>query len=142
MTDPFYQVRLSGNSVEWTKLAVTGGPGPRFGHSAVTFGYNTVLVIGGVDTTGAAQSDVNVYSFSQKQWRSSFATSEFYPYTSNSPTGNSSSNVPPSGSSSSYSGLAPGFALQQGIAGGIGGGGFVVSNILTRIRPTLTLSLL
>jgi hypothetical protein len=102
----------------------------------VTFGYNTVLVIGGVDTTGAAKSDVNVYSFSQKQWRTSFATSEFYSYTSNSPNGNSSSNVPPSGSSSSsYSGGTSPFALQQGIAGGIGAGGFVVSSMLTLIMP-------
>ncbi|SAL97167.1 hypothetical protein [Absidia glauca] len=131
VTDPLYQARLSGNSVEWTKLSVTGGPGPRFGHSAVTFGYNTVLVIGGVDTTGAAKSDVNVYSFSQKQWRTSFATSEFYSYTSNSPNGNSSSNVPPSGSSSSsYSGGSSPFALQQGIAGGIGAGGFVFLGLI------------
>ncbi|KAI8332071.1 hypothetical protein BC941DRAFT_484136 [Chlamydoabsidia padenii] len=133
VTDTLYQAKFIGSLVEWTRLTVTGGPGPRFGHSTVVYGYETLLVIGGVDSTGTAKSDVNIYSLSSKTWRSSFATSEIYPYSpsNTNPTSGTNSNSSNTYPTSSYgNGLTSSLALQQGIAGGISAGGFVLLGLI------------
>lgn len=129
MTDTLYSGNVLGGSVKWSRLADSdGGPGPRFGHLSVTYSYNTVLVIGGVDGTGAVKNDINVYSYTSNLWRSSFSTSGYYAYNSTSGNGSgSSSGSNGSGSTGYGSSYSSSFASQQGIAGGISAGGLVVS---------------
>ncbi|CAO3576537.1 unnamed protein product [Absidia cylindrospora] len=134
VSDTLYKATMLTGSVKWTRIRDTGGgPGPRFGHSAVTLGYNTLLVIGGIDNTGVVQQDVNVYSDYSNVWRTSYSSSGIYSSNSNNG-GSSGSESGTSGSSGSssygYGGYGLTFALQQAIAGGISAGGLVFFGLI------------
>ncbi|ORZ11929.1 hypothetical protein BCR42DRAFT_420904 [Absidia repens] len=132
VSDTLYTASLLTGSVTWTRERDTGGgPGPRFGHSAVSINYSTFLVIGGVDSIGAIKHDVNVYSSFSNIWRTSYSSSGLY--SSNDNAGNSGSGSSGSGGSSSSYGSSDygySFANQQAIAGGISAGGLLFFGLI------------
>lgn len=132
VTDVLYTAQVGTGSVSFVRSTVSGsGPGPRYGHSAVLYGSNTVLILGGVDTTGTAKNDVNVYHHLRKAWQTSFSTTETYFSTSvGSPASGTASRTAPTPTSCVNCGSARQpltFGEQEGIAAGVSTGGLVVS---------------
>ncbi|KAI8096611.1 uncharacterized protein BX664DRAFT_324384 [Halteromyces radiatus] len=122
--DTMYSGLIEDGTVTWQRLSPSGtGPGPLYGHAAVKYMSGTLLLIGGVDSTGQTTSNINVYSSLQNTWRSSFSSSGYYSSNGNSGTSSSNSTVCPS-CSGGYSSSS--VNAQQAVAAGIGAGGFVL----------------
>ncbi|CAO3608230.1 unnamed protein product [Cunninghamella blakesleeana] len=114
VTDLMYKVSINDGSYE--SINAMNAPSPRFGHSAVFYGSNSLLILNGMDSTGTVLNDINVFNTVGKQWMDQFLTLENYP-------GISNNNNNGGGSSTSiYYYIDP---SSTAITGGLGGGLFV-----------------
>lgn len=89
---------------------------------AVSYKSRTVLIMNGVDSNGVVQNNVNVFDSVTNQWQSSFLTSAIY----TSQNGNTNNNGNNGGSS--YGTMYGYSSSNVAVAGGISGGGFIVSH--------------
>ncbi|CAO3608234.1 unnamed protein product [Cunninghamella blakesleeana] len=122
VTDTMYT--LETYSGEWKSVTSNGGPGPRWGHSAISYNGTAILFFNGVDSTGSVKNDVNVLSTTgfQYQWQTSFSTTGSYSSKNNNDNNNNGGS---SKGGSSYSNYAGSSASSKAVVGGISAGSVV-----------------